>query len=160
MSAAPRRRARGARAAAIDMGILPGLLGYHLRCAHAAVFQHFARSVGAAEITPPQLGTLLLVEANPGLSQSAVAEALRFDRSTLVQVVDRLEERGLVKRETSSRDRRSHALALTAAGVKLLARLKEMLAVHESEIAAPLDANERAALLALLGRLHGAKRNG
>jgi DNA-binding MarR family transcriptional regulator len=152
--AAPKRRSKGAAEASIDMGVLPDLIGYHLRCAHVSVFQHFGRSVGQADISPPQLGALLLIEANPGMSQSAVAEALRFDRSTLVQIVDRLEERGLVKRESSVRDRRSHALALTPPGAKLLVRLKELLRAHEDEIASSLDAEERATLIRLLERLH------
>jgi DNA-binding MarR family transcriptional regulator len=142
------------------MGLLPSLLGYHLRIAHIAVFQNFSRTVGEAGITPPQLGTLLLVEANPGISQSAVAEALRFDRSTLGQIVDRLEERGLLKRESSARDRRSHALALTAAGARLLVTLKELLRVHEAEIAHELSSSERATLLSLLERLHSPERDG
>jgi DNA-binding MarR family transcriptional regulator len=153
MSSPAKKRSKPA-ANPVDMGILPDLVGYHLRCAHVAVFQHFSRSVAQADISPPQLGTLLLIETNPGMSQSAVAEALRFDRSTLVQIVDRLEERGLVKRESSTRDRRSHALALTPAGAKLLVRLKEMLRAHESEIGAGLDAAERATLIRLLARLH------
>lgn len=147
-------------AAGLDMGILPTLLGYHLRVAHVAVFQNFGQTVGAADITPPQLGALLLVEVNPGVSQSAVAEALRFDRSTLVQIVDRLEERGLLKRETSPRDRRSHALTLTAAGVRLLVTLKELVRAHEAEIAAPLGVTERATLVALLERLHSPGSHG
>ena len=142
------------------MGLLPGLLGYHLRVAHVAVFQNFGLTVGEADITPPQLGTLFLVEANPGVSQSAVAEALRFDRSTLVQIVDRLEGRGLLKRENSTRDRRSHALTLTAAGARLLVTLKELLRVHEAEIAASLSESERAELIALLERLHSPDRDG
>jgi DNA-binding MarR family transcriptional regulator len=158
--AAAKSRGPVSAAKGIDMGLLPTLLGYHLRSAHIAVFKHFGRTVGEADISPPQLGTLLLIEANAGISQSAVAKALRFDRSTLVQVVDRLEERGLVKRETSTRDRRSHALALTAAGVRLLARLKEMLRTHESEIAAALSTDERATLIGLLDRLHIENRRG
>jgi DNA-binding MarR family transcriptional regulator len=147
-------------ASGLDMGLLPTLLGYHLRVAHVAVFQSFGQTVGEADVTPPQLGTLLLVEANAGISQSAVAEALRFDRSTLVQIVDRLEERGLLKRETSTRDRRSHALTLTAAGARLLVTLKELLRAHEAEIAAPLGDAERATLIALLERLHSPASDG
>jgi DNA-binding MarR family transcriptional regulator len=155
-----RKRPRATPAADLDPGRLPSLLGYHLRIAHIAVFQNFGRTVGKADITPPQLGTLLLVEANPGISQSAVAEALRFDRSTLVQIVDRLEERGLLKRESSARDRRSHALTLTAAGTRLLVTLKELLRQHEAEIAAPMSAAERATLIGLLERLHSRDRDG
>jgi len=154
------RRGAGEAAGAIDMGLLPELLGYHLRCAHIAVFQHFARSVGTADISAPQLGTLLLIERNPGMSQSAVAEALRFDRSTLVQIIDRLEQRKLVVRAVSEHDRRSHALALTEAGAKLLARLKELLREHEASIAASLTPAERSALIALLERLHSPATRG
>jgi len=158
MSAPVRKKPRAA--SGLDMSILPTLLGYHLRVAHVAVFQNFGQTVGKADITPPQLGTLLLVEANPGVSQSAVAEALRFDRSTLVQIVDRLEERALLKRETSTRDRRSHALTLTAAGARLLVTLKELVRAHEAEIAASLGEDERATLIALLERLHSPGSDG
>jgi len=56
-------------------GALPGLLGYRLRLAQQAVFRDFAASVG--EISPGRLGILLLVEANPGVTQSRLARALR-----------------------------------------------------------------------------------
>ena len=140
--------------AAIDMGALPELLGYHLRCAHVAVFQHFNRLLGPHDVSAPQFGTLLLIEANPGLSQSAVAEALRFDRSTLVQIVDRLESRGLVRRAPAAQDRRSHALQLTGNGADLLARLKALSAQHEADVAERLDEGERRTLMRLLERLY------
>ena len=97
----------------IVMGMLPDLIGFNLRCAQLALFQHFGATVGQDGISVPQFGTLLLIEANPDISQSAIAEALRLDRSTLVQIIDRLENRGLVVRHISPTDRRSHALQLT-----------------------------------------------
>ena len=142
-----------ARGDSIDLGILPGLIGFQLRSAQLAVFQHFNRSLGDAGISPPQFGTLVLIEANPGISQSAVAAALRFDRSTLVQIVDRLEGSGLVVRESSSRDRRTHALKLTAKGERLLADLKRRVQAHEAAIAGALSEAERDMLVALLARV-------
>ncbi len=146
----------------LEMGILPRLLAYHLRCAHVAVFQHFNRTLGVHGVSGPQFGTLLLIEANPGASQSAVAEALRFDRSTLVQIVDRLEGRGLVRREPSAQDRRSHALRLTEDGAALLAELKILSDEHEEIVAEALSGQERRDLLRLLERLHtpGPSRGG
>ena len=138
----------------IDLGILPGLIGFNLRCAQVAVFQDFKRSVGATEISPPQFGALVLIEANPGLSQSAIAAALRFDRSTLVQIIDRLEQRALVVREVSALDRRSHALRLTEAGARQLAELKRLVADHEEQITGRLDAGEKRTLVALLRRIY------
>lgn len=138
----------------IELGMLADLLGFNLRCAQLAVFRHFAGTVGQADITAPQFGTLLLIEANPGVSQSAVAEALRFDRSTLVQIIDRLEQRGLVVRGPSDRDRRSHALHLTKEGADLLGRLKTTALAHEDAVAAKLDGKERARLVELLQKLY------
>jgi DNA-binding MarR family transcriptional regulator len=138
---------------AIDMGLLPDLIGFNLRCAQLTVFQHFNATVGKDQISAPQFGTLLLIEANPGISQSAVAEALRFDRSTLVQIIDRLEGRGYVVRKVSAQDRRSHALELTDAGVAALKELKETALAHEAQVATNLTDAERAELIALLQKL-------
>ncbi len=134
--------------------MLPDLIGYHLRCAQVTVFQHYSATMGKLGISAPQFGTLLLIEGNPGVSQSAVAEALRFDRSTLVQIIDRLESRNLVVREVSAQDRRSHSLRLTNEGAKLLAELKEIALRHEEDIAHRLTTEERATLMQLLERVH------
>lgn len=142
----------------MDMGILPGLLGFNLRCAQVVWFQDFNRTVGMHEISAPQFGTLLLIEANPGISQSAVAEALRFDRSTLVQIIDRLEKRGVVVREVSANDRRSHALRLTDKGTDLLRVLKRETERHEKDIARALTAAERDELIRLLIKVHSPDR--
>ena len=141
----------------IDLGLLPELIGFNLRCAQVAMFQDFKRSVGEAEISPPQFGTLVLIEANPGISQSAIAAALRFDRSTLVQIIDRLEERGLVVREVSARDRRSHALKLTEDGARQLAALKRLIAAHEARLTAGLDPADKRTLVDLLRRIYQPK---
>ena len=140
--------------AAIDMGLLPDLIGFNLRCAQLALFQHFSASVGKDGISAPQFGTLLLIEANPDISQSAIAQALRFDRSTLVQIIDRLEGRGLVVRNVSPTDRRSHALRLTDKGAEELAGLKDMAQAHEADVARALNVDERAQLIALLAKVH------
>ena len=136
------------------MGLLPKLIGYHLRCAQVTVFQHYNATMGKRGISAPQFGTLLLIESNPGLSQSSVAEALRFDRSTLVQIIDRLESQGLVVREVSAQDRRSHALRLTDDGAALLAELKELAYQHEADVLRELDDDERETLINLLDRVH------
>ena len=143
----------------IDMGLLPGLVGFNLRCAQVAVFQHFNRSAGTAKISPPQFGALILIEANPGISQSAIASALRFDRSTLVQIIDRLEDRNFVVREVSAHDRRSHALKLTPEGETALADLKNVISVHEDHMTRVLSPDEKQQLLDLLARIHRAPQS-
>lgn len=134
----------------LHQGILPGLLGYRLRLAQRAVFSDFARSV--AELSPGRVGILLLLDANPGVTQSRLAAAVGLDRSTMVGVVDALEGRRLLERRRGD-DRRTNGLWLTRAGRALVARLKRRIELHEQRMAARLTAAERAQLIALLEKL-------
>jgi DNA-binding MarR family transcriptional regulator len=137
----------------IGRGMLTSLLGYHLRRAQIAVFQHFAASMGAAAITPGQFGVLTVIDSNPGLSQTQLGNALGIDRSTVVAVIDRLESRGLVTRAVSPSDRRSHALRLSDEGTRLLHRVEELVRGHERHIARDLSAEDKQRLIDLLDRV-------
>ena len=138
---------------AVDLGRLAALLGYHLRRAEVFAFQNFAAHLGADGIGPGQLGVLLLVQANPGSNQTRIGRALGIDRSTLVSIVDTLEGRGLLRREPSPTDRRSHALMLSEDGAEFLRSIRPRLDAHEAEIARNLSPAERAQLIDMLQRL-------
>jgi DNA-binding MarR family transcriptional regulator len=137
----------------LSFGILTGLIGYQVRRAQVAVFQHFNEVFKALDLTPGQLGALVLIHANPGLSQSALGAALGVDRSTVVPLIDRLEARGVVIRAPSPRDRRSHALQLSPAGTALLAEAEACVRAHEATIAHRLSDGERRTLLELLAKI-------
>lgn len=140
----------------LSFGLLPQVLGYHLRRTQVAIFRHFSRTVGAEmDITPGLLGMLQVIESNPGLAQSRLAEAMEVDRSAIVKVVDQLERRGLIAREPSPHDRRSHSLRLTDEGESALRRMKALMMRHEDEFTAVLTAQERQQLIEMLARLHG-----
>jgi DNA-binding MarR family transcriptional regulator len=144
---------KAAKPRAIRLGFLDTLIGYHLRRAQVGLFQHFARSVGRAGVTPGQLGVVVMIAANPGLSQTRLGRALGIDRSTMVAMLDGLEQRGLIVREPSPHDRRSHALRLSGKGAELLDRLEDAVRAHESDWAGNLSAAERRQLIELLRRL-------
>lgn len=137
---------------ALKPGMLPGLLGYRLRLAQQAVFRDFASSI--AELSPGRVGILLLLEANPGVTQSRLAQAVSLDRSTMVGVVDVLEGRGLIERRRGE-DRRTNGLWLTAEGRTALNRLKRRIQMHERRVATRLSAEERGQLIGLLEKLTG-----
>jgi len=142
----------------VSFGLLPQVLGYHLRRTQVAIFRHFSRTVGAEmDITPGLLGMLQVIEANPGLAQSRLAEAMEVDRSAIVKVVDQLEGRGLIVREPSPHDKRSYSIRLTSAGTSALRRMKTLMLRHEDEFTAVLTEEERRQLIELLGRLHGGR---
>lgn len=140
-------------AGTIDYAILPDLIGYNLRRAEALMTQDFTRVTEELGVTPGQFGTLVLIDANPGLNQTALGRALGIDRSTVVSVIDKLEARGLVARAPSASDRRSYALGLSPAGSELLDRARPLVRLHEDRIAARLEPGERDILLQLLRRL-------
>ncbi|HEY8249326.1 MAG TPA: MarR family transcriptional regulator [Burkholderiales bacterium] len=133
-------------------GPLPGLLGYRLRLAQQAVFRDYAAAV--PEASPGRAGILFLIEANPGVTQSRLAQAVGLDRSTMVGVLHALEARELVERRRGE-DRRTNGLWLTRAGRALVASLKRRIRVHERRVASRLTAAERTQLLALLEKLAG-----
>ncbi|MDH4190081.1 MAG: MarR family transcriptional regulator [Betaproteobacteria bacterium] len=138
--------------APLRQGLLPGLLGYRLRLAQQAIFRDFADSI--PDLSPGRVGVLVLIESNPGVTQSRLARAVGIDRSTLVGLLHELEARNLVQRRRGT-DRRTNGLWLTAKGAALLARTLPLIARHEERVAAGLSASERSRLLALLGRLLG-----
>jgi DNA-binding MarR family transcriptional regulator len=127
-------------------------LGYRLRLAQQAVFRDFARSI--PDLSPGRVGVLVLIESNPGVTQSRLARAVGLDRSTLVGLLHRLEGRALIQRRRGT-DRRTNGLWLTPKGAALLGRTKPLIAIHEDRVAARLSARERERLLVLLGKLLG-----
>jgi DNA-binding MarR family transcriptional regulator len=141
------------RRAKLQNGLLPGLIGSHLRRAESAVFERFRRIVADFGITPSEFGVLLLIHENSGLNQSELGKAIRADRSTIVALMNRFEERKLVTRQLSPLDRRSHALQLTSEGEALMQQLIPQVQQHERAIAAKLTRAEQAQLIELLTRL-------
>lgn len=143
----------GRRNGAVALGLLPGLLGYHLRLTQRAVFDDFAEAIGELNMSPGLFGMLVVIEANPGLKQTELAAAARLDRSSLVPALDKLEARGLVARRASEHDRRVNGLWLTTHGAALLKKAKQRVARHEERLAGQLTPAEREQLVALLSRI-------
>src|SRR5436853_41040 len=134
----------------IDLGPLPELIGYVLRRAQLAVFQDFFAAFGPFDVRPAQFSVLTVIERNPGLTQSQVAEALGIKRTNFVGMLDELEKRGLAERRQTARDKRSYALYLTAEGTALMRKLKPVIRAHESRMIDKVGEDGRASLIALL----------
>ncbi len=139
--------------ARLDLGVLPGLVGYQLRMAQIALFRDFAKGPGEHDVTPGLFGVLVIIEANPDLKQSDLARATHLDRSTVVTVIDNLERRGLVERRAALHDRRANAIRLTAEGSALLRKLKRQVTQHEQRLIQNFSATEREAFLTLLQKV-------
>jgi len=134
----------------LSLGLLDGLIGFRLRLAQIALFEDFERALRPFDITPTRFGALVLIEANPGLSQMQLARAIRLDRSTLVTLLDHLEGRSLLERRPSASDKRTNELVLTGEGRKLLTKLKRRVQDHEKRLFGKLSESDRQELMRLL----------
>jgi DNA-binding MarR family transcriptional regulator len=148
-SFADRDRVRRKRQA-LELGVLHGHLGYFVRRLQVWIFQDFGRALASFDIRPAQFSVLVVIEANSGLSQADLAERLGIERARLVRLLDGLEKRGLIRRQPSPLDRRSHALVLTREGQKRLKRMKSLAAEHETSLAKRLGPEKREAVLSAL----------
>jgi DNA-binding MarR family transcriptional regulator len=118
---------------------------YHLRTgdyAQLAAFRHALRkflrfseaSAAEAGITGQHYQAMLVVRACPDEARVTIndlAQQLLIKHNSAVELVDRLVEQDLLKREASPRDRRKVELSLTARGRNVLAKLA---AVHRAEL--------------------------
>jgi DNA-binding MarR family transcriptional regulator len=134
----------------IDLDVLTSHLGYSLRRAQVWVFQDFIRTLSVIDIRPAQYSVLVVIGANPGLSQAELADRLAIERARLVHMLDHLQQRGLTERLPSPTDRRTHALQLTKEGQKVLKRAKALAARHEARLTEKLGAGAREQVLELL----------
>ncbi len=158
MTDTDRQQARPAAREAVSLGILDERLGYVLRRAQVAVFQDFYRAVGAFDLSPAQYSVLAIVEANPGLSQTQVADVLGIQKTNFVPMIRDLERRDLIHRAPMPSDRRSFALELGETGRRIIASVHQASAAHEERVRAAVGPAAYAALfdgltnLAKLGR--------
>uniref|UniRef100_UPI00261B85AA MarR family winged helix-turn-helix transcriptional regulator n=1 Tax=Novosphingobium sp. TaxID=1874826 RepID=UPI00261B85AA len=134
---------------------LDGIVGFHLRLAHGAVYRHFTETFAALNLTQKQVSVLWLVAAEPGLAQTALSARLQMDRATVMAIVNRLQDRGFVVRGKSAVDGRKQTLHLTPAGHAALAEARTAIAAHEDWLKARFTRAEVRKLIELLARIHG-----
>ncbi len=127
--------------------------GHLIRRAQQIAVAIFVEECAAFDLTPVQYAALVAIRENPGTDATRLSAMIAFDRSTLGNVLERLEARKLVTRYPSREDRRVKVLKLTAAGSALVRDAEPAVRRAQERILAPLRPDDRAHLMALLGRL-------
>jgi DNA-binding MarR family transcriptional regulator len=129
--------------------------GFLLARAHLRSHALFQDALAPLALTPKSFGSLAVIAEHGPLSQAALGELLRIDRTTMVAVVDELERAGYVTRGRDAADRRVHSLLITPAGRRVLGEAEAIADRTHAELLADLAAGERDQLHALLARVAG-----
>jgi len=127
------------------------MAGHLIRRLHQLSTQVFQAKTQAAglDMTSVQFAALDAIAEQPAIDQASLAATISFDRATIGGVIDRLESKGLVRREVSESDRRARLLSLTKDGEKLLAASRPTVEALQGEILGALSRAERKVFLAL-----------
>lgn len=129
---------------------MPGHLIRRLQQIHAALF---SEECGAHGLTSVQFAALTAIGENRGIDATRLAAIIAFDRSTIGDVLERLEGKGWIARSPSATDRRVKLLELTPAGRRVLNAVLPAIHRVQERILAPLAAADRARVVELLERL-------
>jgi DNA-binding MarR family transcriptional regulator len=116
------------------------------RASHTRIAERL-ESVG---LTPASFGVLNLLGKRDAAIQQEIGKAMGIDPSTMVALLDGLEEAGLATRRPHPDDRRARQVAITAKGRKALERGRKLNDEVEDEVLKGLSKTERRQLLGLL----------
>jgi DNA-binding MarR family transcriptional regulator len=139
----------------IDLGALDSFVGFRLRIAQIRVFRDFEHGLAELGVTPASFSVLEVLRRNPGATQSKLASAVHLDRSSVVPLLDKLEQRGLLNRQASATDRRNNHIYLSREGEALLETAMLQVRKHERRMTARLTATEKKTVMALLAKIGG-----
>lgn len=111
---------------------LSALPGYLLRRAANTMMAELQARLLKVGLRISDASVLLLVAENLKLTSSEIGKILDIQRANMVPLLARLEAAELIDRQPI--DRKSQAIVLTSAGLKVLAQVKELTANFEADL--------------------------
>jgi len=150
----PARRPQAAGLDKVDSRYLETLLGYNARRASLAVIEVFLQRMAAYGLRPVDFSVASLIVHNPGITSRQLCSALGILPPNLVNIINALEKRALIRRRPHPSDGRANGLHATAAGMSLLKGAESAATALEDEVAARLTAAERKTLIRLLQKVY------
>jgi DNA-binding MarR family transcriptional regulator len=127
--------------------------GHLIRRAQQIAVAIFIEECAAFDLTPVQYAAMVAICENPGIDATRLSAVIALDRSTIGNVLERLEARGLIIRYASPEDKRIKLLKITAQGRTIVKRSTAAVERAQERILAPLQPKDRRTLLDLLSQL-------
>ncbi len=142
--------------AALDLGALREVLGFHVTLANITTVALFERHVGQPfALRKAEFSLLMLLLANGATAAKRLARTLRLSAPNLTMLLDRMQDKQWLRRERNPADRRSQVIVLTADGQALARRAQAASKTMEAGLQRRLSRAERAMLIELLAKLAG-----
>ena len=127
--------------------------GYLFRRMQQIAVAIFVEECKAFDLTPVQYAALVAIHTHPGIDATRLSAVIAFDRSTLGNVIERLESKRYIDRKPAREDKRVKLLYLTRSGASLLRNIMPSVDRAQTRMLQPLKAGERKMLMALLSQL-------
>ena len=127
--------------------------GYLFRRMQQIAVAIFVEECKAFDLTPVQYAALIAIHTHPGIDATRLSAVIAFDRSTLGNVIERLQTKSLIERKPAHEDRRVKLLYLTRQGAALLRDVMPAVEKAQARMLQPLKPADRKSLLALLTQL-------
>lgn len=122
-----------------------------LQKAHSALFRATDKRLrDAYGLTASQQGVLFVLSMKDGQPISAIAEALAMGKSSLTGLIDRMEEKSLVRRVPHPQDSRSHLVCIEPAGRDITAASLSQIRHLNDALLAPFTTAEQATIARFL----------
>jgi DNA-binding MarR family transcriptional regulator len=131
------------------------LPGYVLRRASSKLATELGGHLAQLKLRSADVSVLLLIHANPGVTQSELGRILDIQRANMTPLVAKLSDRGLIVRQKV--DGRSQGLALTHEGGTLTKQAHSVVEAFEESLALRIPAKSRPHLLPVLAALWGSE---
>lgn len=126
--------------------------GHLIRRCHQISVGIFHDVCGEFDMTPIQFALMSGIQSNSGIDQVQLSRLIGVDRTTIGNVILRLEKRGALKRSADASDRRVKRLALTPSGEQLLMAALPSVQEVQDQFLAPLEEEERVEFIRLLSK--------
>ena len=139
--------------AAVTMDAVYAAPGYLFRRMQQIAVSLFVEECRAYDLTPVQFAALVAIHTHPGIDATRLSAVIAFDRSTLGNVIERLQSKAWVERKPSRDDKRINLLTLTKAGETLLRAIMPSVDRAQARMLQPLKPVDRKTLLALMTQL-------
>jgi len=127
--------------------------GHLIRRAQQIAVSIFLEECAPLDLTPVQYAALVTVRENPGIDATRLSALVAFDRSTLGNVLERMEAKELILRSGSKDDKRIKVLHLSPKGERVLKEVEPLAQRAQDRILAPLVPEDREMFMRMLAQL-------